>query len=198
YRLLVKSDTIHLDCHTTIGLLNGLRTLEQLIPPTEPGKVTVRQAEIYDYPALPFRGIHFFSGKDSRDLQRKMLSEIMAPLKINQLVYQVDYVKWETQPQIHHDRYGMDKADAIAVGNQARALGINVIPMVNTFGHSEWLLGKQSMRHLADDPNDPYAYDPSNPEVYEICEGIYKEAIAMFNPTVMHIGHDEIHLDGFP
>src|SRR5690606_36376307 len=87
YRLLVKSDTIHLDCHTTIGLLNGLRTLEQLITPTEPGKVTVRQAEIYDYPALPFRGIHFFSGKDSRDLQIKMLSEIMAPLTINQLVY---------------------------------------------------------------------------------------------------------------
>ncbi len=199
YRIDVTTDGVEIgDVRTTVGLLNALRTFEQLLRHDGDGNAMVRRAEIRDWPALPFRGIHFFTGKDARDLQLKMVDEILAPLKINNLVYQVDYVKWESQPQIHSERYGMEKGDAVAVADRAREQGIDVIPLVNTFGHSEWLLQKPEMRYLADDPGDPYAYDPSNPEVYRICEEIYREAIRMFNPSVIHIGHDEVHLDGFP
>ncbi len=198
YRLSVGKDGILAVSRTADGVRNALRSLEQLIRADEGDKLGFRRCDIYDYPSLPFRGIHFFTGKDARDLQIKMISEILAPLKINNLVYQVDYVKWETQPQIHSDMLGMDKAAATAVGKCAEDQGIDVIPLVNTFGHSEWLLQRPEMRYLADDPEDPYAYDPSNPKVYEICEGIYNEAIEMFKPTIMHIGHDEVSMDGFP
>ncbi len=198
YALSVSQSKVTIDCETTTGLRYALSTLEQLMRASNNGNTGLRRTTIFDYPSMPFRGIHFFTGKDSRELQTKMITEILAPLKINKLVYQVDYIKWDSQPQIHSELLGMEKADAKAVSVAAEEQGIDVIPLINTFGHCEWLLQRPSMRYLADDPNDPYAYDPSNPKVYEICEEIYLEAIALFQPTVMHIGHDEVHLDGFP
>jgi hypothetical protein len=92
----------------------------------------------------------------------------------------------------------MDKADAKRVRDTARRLGIAIIPLVNTFGHSEWLLDNDAMRHLADNPDNPYAYDPSNPETVPTVEKIYEEALAFFEPTDFHIGHDEVTNEDFP
>ena len=180
------------------GFRNALMTLEQLVRFDQANGPAFRQARIYDYPSMPFRGIHFFTGKGARDLQKKMVSEILSPLKINKLVYQVDYIKWDTAPESNSEAYGMEKADAKAVADAAKERGIDVIPLVNTFGHSEWLLQNQAMRKYADDPADPFAYDPSNPNVYKICESIYREAIDLFHPTIVHIGHDEVADEGFP
>lgn len=186
------------DIHTTFALHNALATLEQLIRYDNAGKVSLRRVDLTDWPSLEFRGIHFFTGRNARDLQLHMVEDVLAPLKINRLVYQVDYMRWDSQSEIFSPVYGMEKADAKAVADAAERDGIDVIPLVNTFGHSEWLLQRPHMRKYADDPNDPFAYDPSNPEVYKICEAIYREAIALFQPSVMHIGHDEVSMDGFP
>lgn len=201
YRLKVDDDGIQIDACTTVGLSYALSTLEQLFRYDQTGGANlflVQQVDVMDYPAMPFRGIHFFTGKDGRDIATKMVNEILGPLKLNQLVYQVDYLKWDSLPQIHSDVYGMDKSAARHVAEAARRFGMSIIPLVNTFGHSEWLLQRPSMRYLADDPENAYAYDPSNPEVYRICEEVYREAIELFQPTIVHIGHDEVSLEGFP
>ncbi|MDI6829495.1 MAG: family 20 glycosylhydrolase, partial [Armatimonadota bacterium] len=53
--------------------------------------------------------------------------------------------------------------------------------------------------HLAEDPEHPYGYCPSNPESYKFIFDIYVEAIEIFKPKVFHIGHDEIKMRGrFP
>lgn len=198
YALEVGPPLIQVKVKTADGLRNALATLEQLFRRNSDGEMEVRRATIRDYPAMPFRGIHFFSGHNAEKLQTKMVEEILAPLKINRLVYQVDYVEWETRPEIHSPVYGMKKSEAKAVGDAARRGGIEVIPLLNTFGHCEWLLQRPSMRYLADNPLHPYAYDPSNPEIYRICEAIYNEVIALFQPKIIHIGHDEVTFHDFP
>lgn len=198
YGLSVNGDGLAILARSAIGLRNALTTMEQLFRRDTDGAWSLRGVNITDYPALPFRGIHFFSGREGSPLQQKMISEILAPLKINKLVYQVDYLEWDSLPEPHHARYSMSKSEAKTVADTAAAAGIEVIPLVNTFGHNEWLLERPAMRHLADDPDHPYAYDPSNPEVYRICELIYDEAIALFRPRIIHIGHDEVTMHGFP
>jgi hypothetical protein len=195
YRIrFVKPETVVLEAPTTQGLRSAQATLLQLVRPGP----TIRRAQVDDGASLPFRGIHFFTGRNSGELQKRFVTEILGPLKINHLLWQVDYLQWESFPQIHHPRYGMDKAEAALVRDAARALGLSIIPLVNTFGHSEWLLNNDQFRHLADNPDNPYAYDPSNPETVPTVEKIYEEALAFFQPTDFHIGHDEITNEDFP
>ncbi len=197
YRLKVQQNRIDIEAPTTPGLRCGLITLVQLLR-GRPGALEVRRCEIEDYASLPVRAVHFFSGRNARDLQIAMIRNILLPLKYNTLVYQCEYIKWECAPELHHERYGMAKADAAAVIAEARRLGFEVIPLINTFGHCEWLLDNDTYRHLADNPERPYAYNPSDPRVYEICERIYEEALELFKPRYFHIGHDEVTLQGFP
>jgi hypothetical protein len=197
YRLRVSAKGATLEAATTQGLANAVKTFRQLLR-NESQRTFARGCEITDWPTLAFRGIHFFSGRNAGDLQTRMVRDVLGALKINRLVWQCEYIKWTTRPEIHHTTYGMDLADAKAVIAEAHRQHIEIIPLINTFGHSEWLLDNPAFRHLADDPDKPYAYDPTNPEVYRICEGIYDEAIALMRPRIVHIGHDEITNEGFP
>ena len=190
-------DTAVLEAATTQGLVNAAATLRQLMR-EEQGHGAVRGVKMRDWPALPFRGIHFFTGRDGRDLQMKMLQDVLGGLKLNALVYQCEYIKWETHPEIHHTTYGMEMADARDVIGEAKSRFIETIPLINTFGHSEWMLDNDVYRHLADNPEVPYAYDPSTSEPIRIAEEIYDEAIRLFQPRYFHIGKDEIMAPGFP
>ncbi len=197
YRVKVSADSAVVSAATPEGAANALKTLRQLLR-QENDRVYLRACEVDDYPSLPFRGIHFFSGKDARELQVKMVRDIMGALKINWLVYQCEYVKWDSLKKVHSAKFGMEKVDAAAVRDEARRQGIEIVPLVNTMGHSEWLISNDVYRHLADNPDEPYSYDPSNPEVYRICEAVYDEVITFFRPKWFHIGKDEITMEGFP
>lgn len=197
YRLEVSDKEAILEAPTTAGIRAGLATLVQLLG-VESDKPALRCCRVEDYAALPVRAVHFFTGKDAGPLQRQMVRDILFPLKFNTLVYQCDYLCWESVPQIHHSRYGMKKSEAALVLGELRKMAFEVIPLVNTFGHSEWLLDNDAFRELADNPERPYAYDPSNPRVYELCDRIYREALDFFRPRFFHIGHDEVTMFGFP
>jgi hypothetical protein len=197
YRLCVGKENVDILAYSQEGIRCGLITLCQLFR-TSGTQIGIRRCKIEDYSALQFRGVHFFSGKDARDLQLRMIRDVLLPLKYNTVVYQCEYVEWESVPEIHHPRYGMKKSDAQAVVAELRRLGFEVIPLINTFGHCEWLLDNDSYRSLADNPDKPYAYDPSNPLVYELCRKIYSEALQLFQPRIFHIGHDEVTMHGFP
>jgi hypothetical protein len=197
YKLAASERGLAIETASTGGLRAGLATLIQLLG-AEGDKIGFAHCEVEDYATLPVRAVHFFSGKNGGKLQKDMLRNILLPLKFNMLIYQCEYIKWQAVPEIHHPEYGMEKAEAQAVIDEARRLGFEVVPLINTFGHCEWLLDNNAYRHLADNPLRPYAYDPSNPKVYELGEKIYDEALAMFQPRYFHIGHDEVTLHGFP
>ncbi|PKO17010.1 hypothetical protein CVU37_09380 [candidate division BRC1 bacterium HGW-BRC1-1] len=189
--------TAECTANTTAGLMNSIKTLQQLVR-AEGDKVSLRGCSVDDYPAMPYRGIHFFSGKDARELQLKMVRDILGALKINQIVYQCEYIMWDATRLVHHPKFAMTKDDARAVVEECERQGIEITPLINTFGHSEWLLDNKVYGHLSDSPKTPFAYDPSNPEVYALTDKIHEEVLAFFKPRMLHIGHDEITISGFP
>ncbi len=197
YRVRVAGNGVRLDAETSAGLLNAARTLRQLFRERD-GRVFLRACSIEDWPSLPYRGIHMFTGLNSRDFQVRMMRDILGPLKINQLVYQCEYLRWNSHPELWNPQRGMEQADARAVLDEAARQGIEVTPLINSFGHSNWLFNDGVYNRLADNPDNPNSYDPANPEVFRIVGDVYEEAIRFFRPRVFHIGHDEVSMYGFP
>lgn len=74
--------------------------------------------------------------------------------------------------------------------------GFEVIPEMPTLSHADYLL----MPHpeLAERKDDawPDVYCPSDPRVYELVFDLFDEVIDVFNPKIMHIGHDEFYSIG--
>ncbi len=74
----------------------------------------------------------------------------------------------------------------------ARDLHIQVVPEVQSFSHAYYLC----MAHpeIAERDDDPYpdTYCPSNPRTYEILFDVLEEVIEVFEPSLIHMGHDEI------
>lgn len=199
YRVVV-SDGVKITAETTAGLAAGVQSLRQLIRPgSNPGTVALRRCEIDDYATLPFRCIHFFAGANDSPVHIKLIEQVLEPLKLNELCYHADNLTWESHPEIKNPAGNpMTKEEVRKVVAAAQRANIDMVPLVASFGHSEWMLTTPELRQLAENPEFPYAYDPTKPEVYKIVHDLYEEAIDLFKPKYFHIGHDEVDLKGFP
>jgi len=197
YQVNITTALCTITAKTTDGLSLAEKTLRQLIR-KDKNYVALKCVSIKDYPSLPFRGIHCFSGKNALKMQLRFFSKIFPILKVNKIVYECSYLKWDCNKFLRNELYGMDIADVKKVIAAAEKQDIEMIPMINTYGHSEWLLNYPEMKQYADDPQNIYAYDATNPEIYKICSAIYDECIRLFSPKIIHIGHDEIQGRDFP
>ena len=77
-----------------------------------------------------------------------------------------------------------------------RAHGLEPIPECPSLSHCDYLLAGRT--DFAECPADPYpdAYCPSNPKSYEALFRVLDEVIDVFEPKVLHIGHDEYYVYG--
>ncbi len=196
YALRVTPDRITVEAATEAGLRHAIQTIKQLAVRLPDGKVLIRSADIRDWPALPFRGVHLFTGGQGPDLHFQLLRNILGPLKMNTLVMQAEYTEWDSHPEIHHPEYGMPKSEVRAILDTCRALGIEVIPLVMSLGHCQWMFETGHNLDLAEDPDAMWAYCVTNPKTYEFIFEVYAEAVELFKPKVFHIGHDEFHHRG--
>ena len=199
YALLVTEDYAAIAATTPQGAFYGVTTLLQLIALDEKDRLHFKGAEIVDYPSLSFRGIHCFTSKHGSSELSRALRDLMARFKINKLVWECEFLKWDHAPQIAHEDRAMEKSEARKVIRVARENFIEPIPLVQSLGHSEWMFANGQNLDLAEDPETPYAYNPTNPDTYKFIFSIFQEALDLFQPKIFHIGHDEVTLTGrFP
>lgn len=149
--------------------------------------------EISDYADMALRGVHMYLDKDSLAVHGKMIEEVFAPLKINFLLTECEYVKWDATAGFQNPN-GMSKEDLVKLLEIARENYIEVAPLLPTFGHCEWLFNDGKNLDLADDPNLPYDYNVAAPRLYPLIQRLLDEIVGVFKPRYLHIGHDEIRL----
>ncbi len=181
------------------GAYFGAQTLKQLIGIDAKG-VFLKPAVIRDWPSLGFRGVHWFGGPNSWPFHQKMLTRIIAPLKMNSMVFQVDFSEWSTQKDIWDKGRATPKDQIRKTVALARNRFIEPIPLVNSLGHSDWMFVNGKNLDVATDPVKRYQYDPAQTRVYtDILFPVMEEVIEIFKPRYFHIGHDEITTGGvFP
>lgn len=178
----------------TRGTFYGVQTLLQLLKPTTNG-ASVQGGVVNDWPTMKIRGAHVFVGNESRPFLEKMIHRIFARYKLNYLCVQADYSKWDSAPGIWLP-WSTSKEDLKAIAACARQHHMEVVPLVQSLGHSEWAFKNNQNLDIAEDPDHPYAFCPSNPKYYDFIFKIYDEAMEVFHPTVFHIGHDEVTMEG--
>jgi hypothetical protein len=176
------------------GYFYGAQTLAQLIR-VEDDTVYVPSCRVDDYPSLAFRGVHLFPGKDAMPTHRRMIERVIARYKMNHVVLQSDYTRWQTDPKIWTD-ISVPKEQLAEYVRTARENQVEPIPLVMSLGHMEWMFKNQRNLDLAEDPETPYAYSVTNPKTYQFIHSVYDEALAIFGSKWLHIGHDEVAMRG--
>ncbi|WP_034384466.1 beta-N-acetylhexosaminidase [Deinococcus sp. YIM 77859] len=179
------------------GAYYGAQTLRQLLTPGG-----LRFARIQDAPALRQRVAMLYLDSNSQPVNDRLIP-LLAQLKYNAVLVMSNYVQWDAARAggwAHPG--GATKAEAARVAKLAREHGLEVIPLIETLGHVGWMFGGGKNRDLMQDPDsqNPYAYDTLNPQTYErVIFPVLREAVEVFQPKVIHIGHDEVrNRDRFP
>ena len=191
YRLTVGSNGIIVEAADAAGFRHAVQTIKQLSHVDANGYLSVRCCSICDWPSLSFRGVHLFTGGHGTAIHEMLLDKVIASLKMNKIVLEAEYIKWDSHPETHHPTLGMPKSEVRKLLERCERLGIEVIPLVQSLGHCQWIFANDANLDIAEDPDAKWAYCATNPRTYEFIFDVYAEAVALFKPRIFHIGHDE-------
>lgn len=197
YFLLASPEGIWILSADAEGAFWAIQTLKQLIRLTDDGAVIVPEVYIRDYPDFAFRGVHFVIDDFSPEFHRRLIEQVWAPLKFNKLIMQVDHLKWESHPELWQS-WSLPKEEAKQLQRIAEANNMEVIPLLPTLSHCEYLFGSLAgrppkvNREIAEDPETSYLYCPNLEQTYRIVFDLLGEVISLFKPRWVHIGHDEV------
>ncbi len=194
YALLVGATAAVVVGKDERGVFYGSQTLQQCLQ-AQPEGIALKRVLVMDYPSLKFRGAHLFLGNNALPFHKKLIQRIFSHLKLNHLVLESEYTRWDSAPEIAVD-FSMSKDDLRQSIQFAREHLMEVIPLVQSMGHSRWMFENRQNLDLAEDPERPNAYCVLNPRTYEFIDRIYDEALELFQPRLFHIGHDEVNLFG--
>src|SRR5262249_46491267 len=136
-------------------------------------------AQIEDWPTLSLRAVHLFHGKEALPFHEKLIDRVFSPLKVNALFLQAEQVRWDHDPQVAPIWAGT-KDQVKAEIAFARAHGLTVYPLVQSYGHMEWLFTHEANRAYAEDPDTPYALNFTDPTAVKYLEGFEDEADRLF------------------
>ncbi|WP_245556479.1 glycoside hydrolase family 20 zincin-like fold domain-containing protein [Deinococcus aquatilis] len=197
YALWVEAGGAYVVGADARGTYLGAQTLRQLLTTTG-----LKFARISDSPALPQRIAMIYLDQYSAAVNDKLIP-MLAALKYNSVLVMSNYVQWDAARAGGWSHPGgATKAEAARVAALARSYGLEPIPLIETLGHVEWMYYGGKNLDLRQDPDsqNPFSYDTLNPATYSrVVLPILKEAVDVFKPKVIHIGHDEIrNRDRFP
>jgi hypothetical protein len=177
-----------------LGAYRGAQSLRQLLQ-----KDGFLFASLLDYPSLQNRMAMIYLDSASQGVN-DILVPLLAKLKFSHLLIMCNYVRWDSTKNIWHPN-GATKIEAQRVAELIRTHGMKAIPLIETPGHAQWFFYNNQNRELMQDPDskDPYAYNTLDERVYNIILPILSEAVDVFKPEFVHIGHDEVAArDRFP
>jgi hypothetical protein len=90
----------------------------------------------------------------------------------------------------------LEQAEVKELLEYSRSLFFEIVPEVQSLSHSYYLCcAHPEIAELVDDPW-PDTYCPSDSRSYELYFDILEEVIAVFQPRLLHIGHDEVYTLG--
>lgn len=128
--------------------------------------------------------------------RREALSRMLKDAKADgydAILWEVeDKVRWASCPEVAHPE-AMDKAEFRKVLDEARGLGLEPIPLLQTVGHAEYVMAREKYRGFREKPDNRTCYCVSKPEVRAFLRRYLAEMLDLFGPEVkqFHLGGDE-------
>jgi hexosaminidase len=184
------------------GLRAAMATLRQLL--REYGRRLPRLF-IEDYPDFPRRGVmlDISRGRVPRLETLLELIEHLADFKINefQLYTEHTFAYRDFEP-VWREWGALTGADILRLDARCRALGIDLVPNQNSFGHLRYWLEHPPLKKLAEvrRPYEgadgtylryPTTLAPNHPGTLPFLEGLYDELLPYFTSAWFNVGCDE-------
>lgn len=187
------------------GLLNGIKTLVQLICPIElaEGKEAfyVTAADIHDAPAMGMRAIHIciFLGTKLYTIEQAI--HLAGFLKFTHVILEFwGTFRYDCQPALYWEDRSFTKSELRELVTLANSYGMEIIPMINHFGHATQSRGGNG-RHVTLNRNprlsrlfepDGWTWCISNPDTYKLLSEMRAEQMEWAgNGSYFHLGFDE-------
>lgn len=195
YRIQISQQGIFVECGSIAARNFAFSTLAQLTV-VRNNRLCLPIGTISDEPKSDWRGIHMFTGKQSRRFHVRMLTRIMSPLKMNKVVLQCEQAEWSSFPNVHNP-ISISMQELEATFSTFRNFNIEPIPLIQSLGHMEWFFKPRANRYMAVNPEYPYTLNPQLPDSRKAITAIWNEVFTRLHPVTIHIGFDEIGMIGF-
>jgi hexosaminidase len=198
YSLEITDNQIVITSKDEAGLFYAFQTLEQLIIDANEQKVNLPICKIKDYPMLAYRAVHL----DMKHHREKLsyyysLIDKLASYKINAIIAEIeDKLQYPSQPLVgSKDALTMEEWQTLST--YALERHIKISPLIQGLGHASFILKHDKYKRLRDDPESDWAFNPLNPETYDLQFDLYKDALAALpDGKYLHVGGDEVHTTG--
>jgi hypothetical protein len=189
YVLEVGQERVKVRGADRAGLMYGTATLKQLFFWDD--GLAVRGVNIEDWPSLEWRGVHLHTGAGSGPTHRRLIKQVLAPLKMNKLVVEAQYAQWESHPELWVPALSIPLSELKKTAQEARAHGVEPIPLIQTLSHNQWMFENEQNEELKAGGLD-YLFNPDKEKSWEVVFDIYGEALETFEAQTLHVGHDEV------
>ena len=198
YTLQIKEDKIVLEAQDQAGLFYAFITLNQLLEDANDQGLSLPLVEIRDTPKIAFRPIQIdVKHHLEKEVYYYDLIDELAQLKINGIILEIeDKLKYKRRPEIaSSDAFSIEVWRTIS--DYAAARNIFISPLVQGLGHASFVLKHDKNKHLRDDPESDWAFNPLDPETYILQYDLYLDALEAFpHGKYLHVGGDEVQTTG--
>ncbi|MCW8133771.1 MAG: family 20 glycosylhydrolase [Planctomycetota bacterium] len=189
YELLAAGHTLTVSAADDGGFWAATRTIRQLL---QEG-TRIPAMKMQDWPAVAFRAIHLdLKGLTPNLATLKEFLERAAYYKFNAvLVEYEDRFPFECLPDVRGPQAFTPETlkEFLAFAEQH---GLEVVPLVQTLGHWEFILRHEKYRELAEAPDVPQQVCPSNPKAQKLIKEMIREIVAAHpHSEYIHLGADE-------
>jgi hypothetical protein len=194
YSLTVGLAGVQLVARSAHGLFNGLQTLRQLV--AQSGG-TIPAVAIRDWPALAIRGIHLdMKGAMAPVSYWQEAIRLMAHYKLNAaLIEYEDKFPYASHPEVVGPG-ALTREDLAALLATAREQFVDVIPLLQTLGHAEYILRHPQHAHLRES-GSLTQFCPQHEGSWPLLGDLLEEMIAAHpDAKDFHLGADEAWLLG--
>jgi hypothetical protein len=189
YLLTIGKDGIEITANGRSGLYYGALTLTQILEDQN----ELCELTIKDWPSIKWRMFHMDLKTIPLDFEyiKYMIGEL-AEHKINSLVMEYeDKIQFKNIPGIHVDS-AMSPEQIHELCEFCKSRCVEIVPLVQSYGHLEYILTKDRYKHLREDPMGLNETCGTNPEAKELIFSMMEEVIELHpNLKYFHIGGDE-------
>ncbi len=192
YTIRYAGRTLTLTGETSAGLFYAAQTAKQLIERLPSGLV-LHAAEIHDWPAMRWRGLHDDLSRgpvDTLEFQKKLI-RTLAAYKVNVYSpYFENTQQYASNPLPATPEGSISAEDARELVAYAEKYHITVIPEQEAIGHLRKMLIWETYADVAETPHGA-VLSPGQPGSIPLIDQMFGELAKMYPGPFLHIGGDE-------
>jgi hypothetical protein len=201
YTIRYAGKTLTLTGATEAGLFYAAQTAKQMIESIPPQtacaggcpQFVLHAAEIHDWPAMRYRGLHDDLSRgpvDTLEFQKKLI-RTLAAYKINVYSpYFENTQQYASNPLAAPPEGSISADDARDLVAYAEKFHITVIPEQEAIGHLRKMLQWETYADVAETPHGA-VLSPGQPGSLPLIDQMFKELAGLYPGPFLHVGGDE-------